>query len=95
MVYVDKVHYIKDLCGNELYISEVRWTNSLYENARMSGSKADIIRFINLYPGCVRTKYVRDGRWVEGEEIHVVDGSYLRTDGNNIKADNLENLPRY
>lgn len=95
MVYVDKVHYTKDSYGNELYISEVMWTDSLYENAWKRCGKADMIRFINANPGHARTKYVRGGRWCDGEEIHVVDDSYLRTDSNNIKADNLENLPRY
>ena len=95
MVYVDKVHYTKDSYGNELYISEVMWTNSLHENAWKRCSKADMIHFINANPGHARTKYVRCGRWCDGEEIHVVDNSYLRTDNNNIKADNLENLPRY
>ena len=95
MVYVDKVHYTKDSYGNELYISEVMWTDSLYENAWKRCSKADMIRFINANPGHARTKYVRGGRWCDGEEIRVVDNSYLRTDNNNIKADNLENLPRY
>lgn len=95
MVYVDKVHYAKDSYGNELYISEVMWTNSLYENAWRKCSKADMIRFINANPGQARTKYVRGYRWCDGEEIHVVDNSYLRTDNNHIKADNLENLPRY
>lgn len=95
MVYVDKVRYVKDSYGNELYISEIKWTNTLTENADKRRTKADMIKFINDNPGSVHTKYYRFGRWYDGEEIHVVDNSYLRTDKNNIKADNLENLPRY
>ena len=56
MVYVDKVHYTKDSYGNELYISEVMWTDSLYENAWKRCGKADMIRFINANPGHARTK---------------------------------------
>lgn len=95
MVYVDKVRYAKDSYGNELYISEIKWTNKLAENADNRSSKVDMIKFINDNPGCVHTKYYRFGRWYDGEEIHVVDNKYLRTDKNDIKADNLENLPRY
>ena len=51
--------------------------------------------FIKQNPGLARTKYRRYGIWVDGEEVHVVDNKYLRTDNNNIKADNLENLPEY
>ena len=95
MVYVDKVHYETDRYGNELYISRMKWTNTLSENAYKECTKAEMIDFINKHPGYARTKYVQYGSWCDGEEIHVVDNSYLRTDNNNIKADNLENLPRY
>lgn len=30
-----------------------------------------------------------------GDHIHIIDNEYLRTDGNHIKRDNLENLPRF
>ena len=95
MVYVDKVHYETDLYGNELYISKLKWTNTLSETACNECTKAEMIAFIKQHPGKARTKYNRYGFWWDGEEIHVVDNSYLRTDNNNIKADNLENLPRY
>ena len=35
------------------------------------------------------------GHWTAGEDVRVVDNRYLRTDANNIKADNLGSLPRY
>ena len=31
----------------------------------------------------------------DSEDIRVIDGKYLRTDANNIKADNLGNLPSF
>ena len=95
MVYVDKVHYKTDAYGNELYISSVKWTNSLNEDADNECSKNEMIKFINAHPGVTKTKYRSYGVWCEGEDIHVVDNSYLRTDNNNIKADNLGNLPRF
>ena len=95
MVYVDKVHYAQDKDGNDLYISELKWTNSLYVSATSSCSKTQMIQFIKNNPDLAHTKYFRYGNWVDGEEIHVVDDWYLRTDKNNIKEDNLENLPRY
>ena len=54
-----------------------------------------MISFINQNPGQVKTKFLRNGFWYIGEEVHVVENSYLRTDANNIKADNLGNLPRF
>lgn len=95
MVYIDKVHYTTDRNGNELYISSMKWTNDLNANAVRECSKHEMIDFINKNPDCTKTKYFRYGRWYVGEDVHVVDNSYLRTDGNNIKADNLGSLPRY
>lgn len=95
MVYIDKVHYETDWNGNELYISELKWTNDLNENAFQNCTKDELIAFINNHSGQAHTKYQWHGYWYDGEEIHVVDNRFLRTDRNNTKADNLGNLPRY
>lgn len=94
MFYIDKVHYEKDYYGNKLYISRVKGTTSLYETATKEYSKQSVIDFIND-GNAVKTKYRRNYSWVVGEDVHVVDNRYIRTDKNNIKADNLENLPEY
>ena len=57
--------------------------------------KQQMIDFIKANPNCTKTKYFKNGRWVVGEDVRVVDNRYLRTDSNYIKADNLENLPEY
>lgn len=54
-----------------------------------------MINFINEHPNVTKTKYYRYGNWTVGEDVRVVDNSYLRTDANNIKSDNLGSLPRY
>ena len=51
-----------------------------------------MIKYINQYPNSVKTKYKRCGIWFDGEYVRVVDNSYLRTDANYIRCDNLENL---
>ncbi len=94
MVYIDAVHYEQDSYGYE-YISRMKWTNTLSLQAANECTKREMIDFVNKNPNCTKTKYYRYGRWVEGEDIHVVDNRYLRTDANNIKADNLGSLPRY
>ena len=94
MVYIDAVHYEQDYYGNE-YIAKLKWTNYLSDQAQNECSKSQMIAFINENPNCTKTKYFRYGRWVEGEDVRVVDNRYLRTDANNIKSDNLGALPRY
>ena len=94
MVYIDAVHYEQDSNGFE-YIAKMKWTNTLSLSATNECTKSQMIDFVNNNPNCTKTKYYRNGRWVEGEDVHVVDNRYLRTDANNIKADNLGSLPRY
>ena len=94
MVYIDAVHYEPDSYGYE-YIAKLKWTNDLYTQAGKECTKAQMIKFVNENPNHTKTKYYRYGRWVEGEDVRVVDNRYLRTDANNIKADNLGSLPRY
>lgn len=94
VVYIDKVHYERDVFGNE-YITRLKWTNDLYSPAVKECSKWQMIDFIKANPNMTKTKYLQRFGWVEGEDVRVVDNSYLRTDANNIKADNLGNLPRF
>lgn len=94
MVYIDAVHYELDSYGYE-YIAKMKWTNNLYSQATDECTKSQMISFINNNPNVTKTKYYRYGSWVVGEDVRVVDNRYLRTDANNIKADNLGELPRY
>lgn len=44
------------------------------------------------------TAYMRDSRWSKGEDVRVVTiqgESFIRTDSNSIRADNLGALPEY
>lgn len=94
MVYIDKVHYIIDAHGCEV-IGNLKWTNSLTESAANECTKKQMIDFINNNPNVTNTKYYRNGLWITGENVRVVDNNYLRTDNNKKLADNLGELPRY
>ena len=95
MVYIDAVRYEKDILGVEA-ISHLKWTNNLSEQATKVCTKQAMIKFINEHPDCTKTKYLKDGlSWVEGEDVRVVDNSYLRTDSNSTKKDNLGSLPTF
>lgn len=95
MVYIDAVHYETDLHGCE-FISKVKWTYILTQQATNICTKQEMINFIKNNPNCTKTKYYdRWKGWTVGEDVRVVDNSYLRTDANNFKADNLGSLPRF
>ena len=92
MLYIDQVLKAKDSYGREV-ITHVYYTDTLNQKAYTACPKREMINFINQNPNStVKTKYRIYGVWVSGAEVHVVDNEYLRTDGNNIKADNLGEL---
>jgi len=99
MVYIDAVHYETDIHGCEV-IDKLKWTNTLSEQAQNVCTKQQLIDFINKNPNCTKTKYLKSNswygsQWVEGEDIRVVGNSYLRTDSNQTKKDNLGSLPKF
>lgn len=40
----------------------------------------------------LRTAYLEDGRWTEGDKLELHDKKWLRTEGNDEERDNLDNL---
>ncbi|MDZ7701834.1 MAG: DUF3892 domain-containing protein [Halobacteriales archaeon] len=55
-------------------------------------NKREVIRDIDVKNYDVKTAYKRGGNWKIGEEVHTVDGDYIRTDRNKTPADNLDNI---
>ena len=103
IVYIDAVHYEKGSVGYE-GISRVKHTNDLNEEATKDVHIQAVIDFLADPKKHVKTKYKKkylkaDGsavfKWVEGAEVEVIRGRYLRTDPNSNGSDNLENLPKY
>lgn len=43
----------------------------------------------------VRTAYLKNGRWTEGDKLKLHDEKWLRTEGNNKKRDNLGSLKSF
>ena len=92
MLYIDEVLKGRDEHGCEV-ITHVYYTYYLTQKATDLCSKRGMINHINTHPNItVKTKYKRNGVWHEGAVVRVVDNEYLRTDGNNIKSDNLGEL---
>jgi hypothetical protein len=43
----------------------------------------------------VRTAYLKNGRWTEGDKLKLHNDKWLRTEGNNQKRDNLGSLKSF
>jgi len=76
-------------------IEEVGYGSNVDNTVVDTKTKGEVISDIDDFPQKeVWTAYYssQQGDWVEGDEIHTVAGQYIRTDGNQIQSDNLENL---
>jgi hypothetical protein len=86
----------KDASGG---IDSVGTTRTLQSNAPYETKpKSEVIEDLKR-DKTVKTVHKRDSPWLEGEDahqgedVHHVDGEYIRTDVNNTEADNLGDLP--
>ncbi len=92
MVY----YYIK--CVNEDgdgNIASVGYGNDLDDKINKDlKPKEEVISDIDEEGRLVKTAYYSDQKreWVTGDEVHTVEGEYIRTDGNDIESDNLGEL---
>lgn len=89
-------YYVKcvntDADGN---ISSVGHGSQVDKYVAGTKSKATVIADIDEHPQQdVKTAYYspQQDDWVVGDSIHTVDGEYIRTDGNEIRSDNLDHL---
>lgn len=59
-------------------------------------SRAFVADLIRLNKATFQTRTVTsEGKWRVGADVHVVDGTFLTTNRNSTKRDNLENLPEF
>ena len=92
MYFIDEVKKSRGYDGIEV-ITSLAYTQNLNVKAINWCSKRQMIDYINAHPyDTVKTKYLRNGYWHVGEDVHVVDNDYLRTDPNNVKRGNLGEL---
>jgi len=88
--YIKKVHK-----SDEDTIEEVKFSRELSESPKGTRKKSRVVDDIDEKGKSVYTAYRDQLRWKLGDEVHTVDGKWIRTDGNGIEADNLGDLPEY
>lgn len=96
MIYIDAVKYKEDLHGCRV-IEKLRYANELTKTGTDICTKQQLIQYIKTNTYGAKTKYRKSiyDDWTEGAYIRVVDDSYLRTDSNFIREDNLSELPEF
>lgn len=91
MLYIYAVHKNSQTGA----IEKLRYLQYFNANVYKECTKRDMVVYVERNPSSVKTLYFTNGTRKEGEFVHVVDHEYLRTDANNIKADNLGELIEY
>lgn len=88
-------YYVKCTVENSQdNISQVGYSRTLSRSVGgKRKEKSNVIYDIDELDKNVMTAFKHMGSWEEGDKIHVVEGEYIRTDGNNIESDNLGELP--
>ncbi|HZF62740.1 MAG TPA: DUF3892 domain-containing protein [Desulfovibrio sp.] len=82
--------------GTHLSYVKVREDRKGNPGAARVVSRAFIADLIRLGKATFITRVEKkDGSWMEGAAVHIIDGKYLTTDKNSIERDNLENLPEF
>ncbi|OUJ18900.1 hypothetical protein AMET1_0551 [Methanonatronarchaeum thermophilum] len=56
-------------------------------------TKKEVILDIDEKNKVIKTAYLNNKEWVAGNEVHTVEGEYIRTDRNDKLSDNLGELP--
>lgn len=90
--YNEKKEHITYVKVHERKVADKKWSIGRPRTV----SRAFVADLIRLKKASFETIVKRDdGLWYHGAHVHVIDESYLSTDKNNSKRDNLSNLPEF
>lgn len=64
------------------------------QNLERSGKGKKVVKHLKKGKD-IRTAYLKDGRWTEGDKLMLHEGKWLRTEGNREEKDNLGSLKSF
>lgn len=88
-------YYVKKVRRNDDgQIVQVKTSKELDRRADKVKKRKKVVKHVKKGKD-VRTAYLKDGRWTEGDKLKLHDGKWLRTEGNTKKRDNLGSLKSF
>ena len=91
----DPKYYIKKVRRNDDgRIVKVKVSKELDSRPQKVLKRKKVVKHIKKGKD-IRTAYLRDGRWTEGDAVEIQDGKWLRTQGNENHRDNLGSLKSF
>lgn len=91
----EPAYYVKRVRRNDDgQITRVKTSKKLESRPDKVRKRKKVVKHIKKGKD-VRTAYLKDGRWTEGDKLKLHDEKWLRTEGNNKKRDNLGSLKSF
>jgi len=91
----DPKYYVKKVRRNDNgQITKVKTSKKLEGRADKVLKRKKVVKHIKKGKD-IRTAYLKEGRWTEGDKMKLHDDKWLRTEGNNKKRDNLGSLKSF
>lgn len=88
-------YYVKKVRRNDDgQIVQVKTSKELKARAEKALKRKKVLKHVKKGKD-VKTAYLKDGRWTEGDKLKLHDQKWLRTEGNNEERDNLGSLKSF
>lgn len=88
----DPSYYVKKIRRNDKgKIVKVKTSETLGGKPEKVLKRKNLVKHLEKGKN-IRTSYLDDGRWTDGDRLELADGKRVRTAGNKDQEDNLGNL---
>lgn len=88
-------YYVKRVRRNDNgQITRVKTSKDLQDRPKKVRKRKKVVKHIKKGKN-IRTAFLKDGRWVEGDKLKIHDKKWLRTEGNVEERDNLGSLKSF
>jgi len=88
-------YYVKKVRRNDDgQIVQVKTSKELEAKASKVMKRKKVVKHLKKGKD-IKTAYLKDGRWTEGDKLKLHDKKWLRTEGNTEERDNLGSLKSF
>lgn len=88
-------YYVKKVRRNDNgQITKVKTSKELDGKPKKERKRKKVVKHLKKGKD-IRTAYLKDGRWTEGDRLELHDKKWLRTEGNTEERDNLGSLKSF
>lgn len=88
-------YYVKKVRrGDDGKIKKFKTSKELQSKPKKSRKRKKVVKHVKKGKD-IRTAYLDDGRWTEGDKVELHKGKWLKTSGNDKEEDNIGNLGKF